>query len=169
MRKLTLGVCLSLAGLSFLPSGFAAQKGGSLPGMCAEAPNDGGALREITCRIPSAALGEPLRFRARFSGGHDDTEASMVLTLDAQPLECDPGSKTELKFEEGDIALECAFTPPEQPVERAVRIRVRWSHCQYEGFELLPTAGDELAADMLRLMIDSRAAGNAKSFAWELP
>jgi hypothetical protein len=143
IRKITLSVCLSLIWLSFTASGFAAGKSVSLPDTCVEAPNEGGALREITCRIPSATLGKPLRFRARFTGGHDDTEASMELALDARPLQCDPGSKTELKFEDGDIALHCAFTPPALPAERVLSIRVLWSHCQYVGFELLPTAAGE--------------------------
>src|SRR5262245_32334065 len=70
----------------------------------------GGDARTFTCPLSVPDGTRHFRFTAAFSGGHDDTMASMTLTLDGAPLACAPGSKTSLMGEDGDVGLECKFS-----------------------------------------------------------
>jgi hypothetical protein len=91
----------------------------------------------LSCDLPKRAAGQHFRFRAMFSGGHDDTVASLVSTrLDGQPLVCAPGSKTRLEGEDGDVSLECRFDVAAQGAATNFEVQVRWSHAQYEGHAL---------------------------------
>jgi hypothetical protein len=99
----------------------------------------GGDLRNISCTLNAPSAGRHFRFKVDFSGGHDDTMASMTLTLDGAPLACEPGSKTQLMGEDGDVSLECAFSVPDAArAPRELTVLVKWSHAQYTDFALVP-------------------------------
>ncbi|WP_216075105.1 hypothetical protein, partial [Acinetobacter baumannii] len=52
--------------------------------------------RQVTCPLSASGATQRFRFKARFSGGHDDTKASITPTLNGAPLVCDKGSKISL-------------------------------------------------------------------------
>jgi hypothetical protein len=94
--------------------------------------------RDISCALNAPTAGQRFRFKAHFSGSHDDTTAAMTLTLDGAPLACDPGSKTYLEGEDGDVALECRFSiAPGASATRSVRALLSWHHAEYTRFELV--------------------------------
>lgn len=92
--------------------------------------------REFACTIAPAGGARLLRFEARFTGGHDDTSASIEPVLDDQPLRCDAGSKTRLLGEDGDVSLHCDFSAPPPGSQPAVfKVLVKWSHAEYADFD----------------------------------
>ena len=93
----------------------------------------------IQCPITASARPMRLRLKVNFSGGHDDTMASMTTSLDDTPLVCDKGSKTSLMGEDGDVSLDCGFVVAEKPgTKKVLRVKVSWSHAQYVDFEFNP-------------------------------
>ena len=91
----------------------------------------------LSCELPNRTSDQHFRFRANFSGGHDDTVASLdAIHLDGQPLVCAPGSKARLEGEDGDVSLECRFEVAAKDAARNFEVQVRWSHAQYEGHAL---------------------------------
>lgn len=115
-------------------------------GAAAPAPNKlpctsqspGGDLRNISCTLNAPSAARHFRFKVDFSGGHDDTMASMALKLDGAPLACEPGSKTRLMGEDGDVSLECSFSVPDAASSaRTLTVLVKWSHAQYTDFALV--------------------------------
>ncbi len=92
--------------------------------------------REITCFLPASGGGR-FRLRVDFSGGHDDTMAAMSLSLGGVALACEPGSKTRLMGEDGDVNLFCAFSLDPRAAATALRAVVTWSHAEYTGHELV--------------------------------
>lgn len=98
-----------------------------------------GHTRDITCAIKGAEQVQRYRFIARFSRSHDDTRAWMTVRLNEQPLACEPGSKTDLEGEEGDVSIQCTFVIA-AGTERQHRFaaQVSWSHAEYTGFALEP-------------------------------
>lgn len=98
-----------------------------------------GGGQDVSCALPAAAAAQRYRFRAEFSGGHDDTMASMRATLDGAALPCDDGSKTELMGEFGDVGLECRFlAPPQADAQGRFKVALRWSHADFMRTELMP-------------------------------
>lgn len=94
--------------------------------------------REISCALKSATATQRFRFKAHFSGSHDDTTAALKLTLDGAPLACEPGSKTYLEAEDGDVALECRFSiAPGAGSTHSLRAQLSWHHAEYTRFELV--------------------------------
>ena len=94
-------------------------------------------LREVECVVPPEKDLRRWRFQAHFSGGHDDTEASMTLTLDGRALTCDPGSKTSLMGEDGEVSLECRFTADALATRpRKLVATVKFHHAEYTGADL---------------------------------
>lgn len=92
----------------------------------------------VSCTLAETA--QRLTFRARLSGSHDDTTASLTSALDGRPLACDSGSKTSLEGnEEGDVELVCRFAVAAQhgTAPRRLSVSLKWHHAQYTGFELL--------------------------------
>jgi hypothetical protein len=79
------------------------------------------------------------RFVARFGGVHDDTMATMKVTLDGDRLECEPGSKTGFDGEEsGEIALECRLViDARSNAKPLLQVALTWYHAQYLSAELL--------------------------------
>lgn len=94
--------------------------------------------REVSCPIRGSGRLRRFRFKALFSGGHDDTSASIQPALEDRPLVCDPGSKTSLFAEDGDIGLECSFSIA-LPVDavRTFKVTVKWNHAIYTDFEFV--------------------------------
>jgi len=97
----------------------------------------GGDFRTISCPLNAPSSARHFRFKVDFSGGHDDTMASMTLALDGSPLGCEAGSKTQLMGEDGDVSLECRFAVQGAASAPGVlTVRVKWSHAQYTDFAL---------------------------------
>src|SRR5262245_47977792 len=93
--------------------------------------------QDVSCLIPAATEGRRLEFIARFSGGHDDTSASIEPHLDGQPLKCDEGSKISLFGEDGDVSVYCQFTVRGgEGSDSRLKVTVRWRHAQYADFAL---------------------------------
>jgi hypothetical protein len=98
----------------------------------------GGDNREITCPLTISKVDQRFHFKANFAGSHDDTTASMVVTLDGLPLACDAGSKTSLMGEDGEVSLDCRFrTKREAGTKTSLTVVVTWRHAQYLDFELV--------------------------------
>ena len=93
--------------------------------------------REFRCPLTADGNERRLRFKANFSGGHDDTEASMALTLDGVPVACNPGSKVSLFGEDGDVSLECHLVLA-GPVDtkRMLGATVKFRHAEFVAVEL---------------------------------
>lgn len=93
--------------------------------------------REVQCRIPAGFAGK-LRFKANFSGGHDDTVARLEPFWNDAPSTCIEGSKTWLSAEEGDVSLWCDFPAAGQAKAGGVfKIAFRWSHAEYLNHEVV--------------------------------
>jgi hypothetical protein len=93
--------------------------------------------REVSCALKVPTAAQRFRFKAHFSGSHDDTTATMKLTLDGALLACEPGSKTYLEAEDGDVALECRFSVVPGDATRNMRALISWHHAEYTRFELV--------------------------------
>jgi len=119
--------------LAAMPLGVAcgAQPSGPRAALPCEAQASPGDLRNFSCPLKAATAARRYRFKAEFSGGHDDTMASMALNLDGAPLACDEGSKTQLMGEDGDVSLECRFSIPETAGAHVLKVVLKWSHAQY--------------------------------------
>jgi len=128
-------VCMSLA-LAGSP-GLAAP--GSTPDKAGcESRSPGNDALQVSCAL-SASDAARFRFKANFSGGHDDTVASMTPLLDGAALSCEDGSKTSLMGEDGDVFLQCRFAVTKKSGSPSVlQVLLKWSHAQYVDFELLP-------------------------------
>ena len=100
-----------------------------------EPPGDS---RAFTCPLPASASQKRHHFQALFGGGHDDTTASMNLTLDGAGLTCERGSKTSLAGEDGEVSLECHFivAPTQGRAAHSLAIALTWRHAQYLGYKL---------------------------------
>ncbi|HZF20498.1 MAG TPA: hypothetical protein VE008_12430 [Burkholderiales bacterium] len=90
----------------------------------------------VKCSLSATGAAQRLRFKADFSGSHDDTTASITTTLDGVPLACDKGSKTSTQGEDGEVSLECRFSLAGEPGTKRLEVRVQWRHAQYKDFEL---------------------------------
>ena len=92
----------------------------------------GGDMRVVTCRLPA---GRAFRFTASFSGGHDDTSASLAATLDGQSTGCDADSKMRLFGEDGDVSLHCRIQAAGDAASvHTLVVTVLWSHAQFRDF-----------------------------------
>jgi hypothetical protein len=91
---------------------------------------------DIKCTLDASSTSRRYRFKASFSGSHDDTTASITSTLDGAPLACDKGSKTSTQGEDGEVGLECRFSVAGGPGMKRLEVRVQWRHAQYKDFEL---------------------------------
>ncbi len=92
--------------------------------------------REYRCPLLADGKEKSLRFKADFSGVHDDTKASINLTLDAVPVTCIQGSKTNLFGEDGD-SLECRLVVPVLAGGKQVLgVAIKFHHAQLVAAEL---------------------------------
>ena len=131
----TLAALLCLAGTATAQT--AGNSGGTAHSPCVSRTT-GGDYLEVDCPLPSAAEPVRLRFEADFSGGHDDTVASMKLAIDGEPLACDTGSKTHLMGEDGDVSLQCDFsTAAKSAAAGVLHVELIWSHAQYTRYQFV--------------------------------
>ncbi len=97
-----------------------------------------GDVRDISCSVTASGKPMHFRFKANFSGGHDDTMASMSASLNGTALICEPGSKMQLMGEDGDVSLKCKFSITEPAgTHHLLRVLIKWSHAQYTDFEFV--------------------------------
>jgi hypothetical protein len=96
--------------------------------------------REYRCPLKANGSGQKIRFKADFSGSHDDTQLSISLSLDGLPVTCGKGSKTWLKGEdgeEGDVSLECHLVlDGAAGTQRMLRATVNMYHAEFVGVKL---------------------------------
>jgi hypothetical protein len=93
--------------------------------------------REYRCPLMANANARPIKFKADFSGSHDDTQLSMTLSLDGSPVSCSKNSKTWLNGEDGDVSLECHFVlDGAAGTERTLRVTVNIYHAEFVGVKL---------------------------------
>ena len=107
--------------------------------MPCETASTGGDVLDLRCRLPATGAARHYRLTAYFSGGHDDTKASIEPWPRGATLPCTADSKLSLFGEDGDVSLHCrvsvadlANTPPQ------LSVRLLWTHAQFERYELLP-------------------------------
>lgn len=120
--------------IGICPAGAQAVDTGAPPCASTNSPGD---IRAITCRFPRTDAPQRYRFKANFSGGHDDTKATITAVRGGRPLECEHGSKTSLFGEDGDVSLECIFSAGPVGEHTVVEFTVIWSHAQYRDFQVI--------------------------------
>lgn len=126
MRPILLAVCLIFLSLQTL----AAEPTCSTQSQAFDS-------QEIACELPATTEPRHFEFVARFSGGHDDTRASIEPAMNGKPLSCNQDSKLELFGEYGDVSVYCRFTVPSSKSGSALSVTIRWSHAQYTDFDLV--------------------------------
>jgi len=104
------------------------------PQPACEVESPGYDSREVSCVIPASPEAQRFEFVVNFSGGHDDTSASMQAALDDRPLGCEENSKTSLFAEDGEVSLYCRLTVAGAPQSARLKVAFRWSHAQYTSF-----------------------------------
>jgi hypothetical protein len=105
-------------------------------GLHCESQGSAGDTRDIKCPLNASGATQRFRFKANFSGGHDDTTASMTATLNGMPLACEKDSKTSLMGEDGDVSLECKFSIKEKAdTTHVLKVTLSWCHAWYTDFE----------------------------------
>ena len=92
--------------------------------------------REITCAVPAGASPRRFSFRAMFTGGHDDTSASIAPALDGRPFAGGAGSKLSLLGEDGQVSVFCQFDRSAIPAAGAkLKVLIKWSHAEFADYE----------------------------------
>ncbi|MEE8616460.1 MAG: hypothetical protein V3V71_15945 [Roseateles sp.] len=93
---------------------------------------------EAVCVLPTLQTDRAVRFQALFLGSHDDSLVSLrLVTLDGAPISCKEGSKTESRFEDGDVTLEYAVTSPAPRSGGELKVKIAMHHLQLHKTELL--------------------------------
>jgi hypothetical protein len=139
-RQLVIGWAAAWVGLVSPGSGAAAEPAApqSARTVACSSTSTGGDLRAFTCPLGATGTLQRFRFKANFSGGHDDTMASLTATLNGAPFACDAGSKTRLMGEDGEVSLECRISIQEKAgTQHVLGIVLLWSHAQYTDVELV--------------------------------
>lgn len=94
---------------------------------------------EAVCTVPATPAQQAVRFKALFLGSHDDSEVSLQSTeLDGVRVTCRVGSKTESRFEDGEVTLDCGFTAGASASSRLLKVRISLHHLQLDRTELAP-------------------------------
>ena len=88
--------------------------------------------KDITCSLDDGTGARRFRFDTTLLGGHDDTRASLRVTVDGRAYDCATGSKTSLFGEDGEVHLFCNVKGP----GRVLKVSVVFTHAQYGGFAL---------------------------------
>ena len=96
-------------------------------------------FRDVSCALPASPEARTYRFRALFSGGHDDSELSLLPVVPGNgPLACDAGSKPESRGEYGNIHVDCVVSAgPLAEGEKSFSVKVVWSHAVFRGVEMI--------------------------------
>ena len=93
--------------------------------------------REYRCPLTANGSGQQIRFKADFTGSHDDTQLSMTLTMDGLPVSCGKGSTTWLNSEDGDVSLVCHLVlDGAAGTQRLLRATVNMYHAEFVGVKL---------------------------------
>ena len=96
--------------------------------------------REYRCPLTVNASAQNIRFKADFTGSHDDTRLSISLSLDGLPVTCGKDSKTWLNGEDSeasDVSLECKFVlDGAAGTQRTLRAVVNIYHAGFLGIQL---------------------------------
>jgi hypothetical protein len=91
----------------------------------------------VVCALDAAAAPQSVHIKVHFTGSHDDTTASMEVTIGDAPVACDAGSKTSTEREDGYVTLDCRFTASVEPgAATIVRASAKWFHAQYLSLEV---------------------------------
>lgn len=134
MRAVALLIVFALPGLAAADGSESATAAVKL--QC-ESQTPGGDALDVKCPLSASGETQRFRFKVDYSGGHDDTSASLTATLNEQPLVCEEGSKVELMGEEGEVSLLCNFSiKGTAGTKQVLAVKLKWSHAQYTGFEL---------------------------------
>lgn len=93
---------------------------------------------EAICTLPATTATRAARFKAHFLGSHDDSVVSLKsVQLDGTPVACASGSKTESRFEDGQVTLDCGFlAATDSSSNRRLKVRVALHHLQLDRTEL---------------------------------
>jgi hypothetical protein len=93
--------------------------------------------QEIQCQLPKTGFAGKLRFKANFSGSHDDTSGRIEPSIDDVPLACAEGSKMFLSQEDGNVSLWCDFAVADPvPGSGVFNAVIWWGHAEYVNYEL---------------------------------
>lgn len=93
---------------------------------------------EAVCTLPATTAPKAVRLQAHFLGSHDDSEVSLQSTeLDGARVECRVGSKTESRFEDGEVTLDCRFTTVAGSSSHRLKVRIALHHLQLDRTELV--------------------------------
>jgi hypothetical protein len=112
-----------------------AQAATSLP--CEGRPTGYGTA-ELVCVLEPGDAAGPLRFSARFSGVHDDSQAGLAASVDGAPLVCTEGSQTRIAGDEGGDTLVCRLVLAAQgQAVRRIGIHLLWFHAEPVAFDLV--------------------------------
>ena len=136
MPKILIAAALALSAQATLAAEAASAPSRVDAAACTARNPTGGDIRIVVCTLPA---GRTHRFTVRFGGGHDDTSASLAVTLDGQPTGCDTDSKLRLFGEDGDVSLHCRITAGgDAAAMHTLVVTVLWSHAQYRDFVFAP-------------------------------
>lgn len=92
---------------------------------------------DVVCALSVNEAAQTYRFKADFSGSHDDTSVRISPTLDGVPVQCGAGSRTVSNFETGDVTLACRFrVEPKAGAQQVLGVTIFWSHADPAGYAL---------------------------------
>ena len=93
--------------------------------------------RAFQCPLTASGNGQQLLFKVDFSGSHDDTQLSMTLTLDGEPVACGRDSQTALNGVDGSVSLACHLVlDGTAGTQRMLGATVNIWHAQFMAVEL---------------------------------
>ncbi len=93
---------------------------------------------EPVCTLPASAGVREFRFKARFLGSHDDSQVSLrLIALGGVPVACRQDSKTESRFEDGVVTLDCGFTAPSTTSVGKLAVKISPHYLQLDQAELV--------------------------------
>ncbi|GAC1603227.1 MAG: hypothetical protein NVS3B2_07550 [Ramlibacter sp.] len=93
---------------------------------------------EVMCAVEPGLAAGLLRFNARFSGVHDDSQAGMAVSLDDSPVLCSGDSMTRIAGENSGDTLVCRFKLAAAPgATRRIRVNLLWFHAEPAAFDLV--------------------------------
>ena len=102
-----------------------------------EVADSRGDSSDIVCVLHASDAARLYRFRADFSGSHDDTRVWIEATLDGAPVRCEEGSRTLSEAEDGEVTLACRFRlDGPAGTKRILGVRIAWRHAEPAGFAL---------------------------------
>lgn len=125
---MSLSIRTGAALVALLPFACMAQGGATPSAPACDVKYTAFESRDVTCALDPKQHAGPWLFKVDFSGGHDDTLATMVVKVDDKPLACEGGGKLRLEGEDGDVSLLCRFPGPTSGTLQAT---VKFSHAEW--------------------------------------